>query len=89
MKSDVLSEFWSGASDAERVALLRKVLNTEMTWSAEQLGTEVPEFDRYAKQAGLAPVWVTVVDAAGMRDREEGAACPQHMSRHYRRSFQT
>lgn len=68
-----LAARFRGATDSQRAAMLGAIRGTDVAFRASTFQAETAAFDRAAKAAGLAPVWLTCVDVAGMRDLEPGA----------------
>lgn len=87
MRSEHFSSLWAGMDDPGRIAFLGKLHAHNISFTADQLGADIETLDRLAQEAGLAAVYVTVVDPAGMRDREPGVCGPSYALHHWPRKF--
>jgi hypothetical protein len=72
-------ETWHSSTDGQKVKLLRHVCGQGLVVTPSLLRDNLKELDRIAAKAGLVGAWTTIVDAAGMRDKEEAVVAPEHL----------
>lgn len=77
-----VADQWHASDEAGKVAMLKAAKTHKFDLHVELLDETPDVLDRLAEKAGMVPVWVTVVDVAGMRDRAEGVVCPSMASQY-------
>ena len=74
---------WRSADDAGKRAMLQRARDIRLPLHADLLKEDPVRMDELAKDVGLTPVYMTVVDAAGMRDIDPGVVSPE-IAKEYR-----
>ena len=82
-----ISEMWHDTDDAGKIEMLKTALRKQIPFHEDLLRDTVNNIDRLAKPLGFKPVYITVVDMAGMRDISCGVVSPEIESKHSKRNW--